>query len=129
MPHTTLLETSIAYMKGYFAYKENIEEANNPYKFATEDYFEWRRGWYQARKDTRPPIWRCASFWSGLIFIILGIAVISFEFPIVKESPRLLGAAFTTYGIGSILLKVISGQGNYQPIIIPPLLFNKKNGK
>lgn len=126
MSQPTPLNTSIAYMKGYFAHKEKVDEADNPYMFAKDDYFEWRRGWYQARKDVKPPIWKCSGFWTGLIFILLGMVVVGFEIPVIKENPRLLGAAFATYGIGSIILRVISGQSAHQPIIIPPLLFSKQ---
>lgn len=125
----TPLESTEAYRLGYFSFKEKIEEAENPYPFETLDYLEWRKGWYKAKKDTRPPIWRCPTFWSGLIFIVLGGTVIAFEIPVVQENPRYLGAGLATYGIGSILLKVISGQTQMQPVMIPPLPFKSRKPK
>lgn len=123
------LETPIQHMEGYFSYKENVDEAYNPYELGSTNYLNWRLGWYAAKKAATPPIWRSSAFWGGIIFILLGIVVVSFEVPVVRENPRLLGAAFATYGIGSILLKAISGQTNMQPIIIPPMFsrWKKKN--
>jgi hypothetical protein len=128
MPYTPL-ETTAAFMKGYFSYREKIDEAENPYQFNTKDYLDWRKGWYQAKKDTKAPLWRCATFWSGLIFILLGIVVVSFEIPVVQENPRFLGVGLATYGIGSILLKVISGQAYNQPLILPTPLFRKRRNE
>lgn len=123
------LQTSPHYMEGYFSYKENVDEAYNPYELGSTNYLNWRIGWYAAKKDVTPPIWRSSAFWSGMIFILLGIVVVSFEVPVVRENPRFLGAAFATYGIGSILLKAISGQTNMQPIIIPPMFSRWKKNK
>jgi hypothetical protein len=123
------LQTSTHYMEGYFSYKEDVGEAYNPYELGSTPYLNWRLGWYAAKKDVKPPIWRSSAFWSGMIFILLGIVVVSFEVPVVRENPRFLGAAFATYGIGSILLKAISGQTNMQPIIIPPMFHKWKSKK
>ena len=125
MPYTQL-EATDAFMKGYFSFRENIDEAENPYQFSTEDYLEWRRGWYQAQKDVHPPIWRSPAVWSGLIFILLGLVVVSFEIPFIQERPRFLGAGLATYGIGSIILKIITGQNQMQPVMLPRLPFGKK---
>jgi len=66
----TTLDTCQAYMIGFFSYREKIDEADNPYMFGDESYWQWRRGWYAAKKEAKPPWWKDYEL---LAVVILGV--------------------------------------------------------
>lgn len=123
-------ETSDAFRLGFFCFRDKIDEAENPYPFGVEDYVEWRRGWYKAKNETSPRWWRSGVFWSGVFFLVIGVAIVSLELPFIQNNPRYAGSAIIIYGIASIFAKIVGQTPMHSPqVFIPPLMLKKKNDK
>jgi len=98
-----VLSTSTPFMEGFFAYREKIGEEDNPYKFGTENYWAWRHGWYQAKKEDEGPFWRNKYVINGIILLaIAAVTVLADFFP---ASPMITSFVVACYGIASILLR------------------------
>jgi len=100
--HKTL-QTSQPFMEGFFSYREKIGEEDNPYKFGTPEYWSWRHGWYQAKKEDEGPIWRNKYIINGAILMV--IAVLTAVSSLFPSSQFFSAVLIACYGVASMLLK------------------------
>ncbi len=115
-------KTPLAQCEGFFAFRENIDEADNPYEYGSSDYWHWRRGWYAAKKEKDEPWYRKNTIWSAIVAFIIGLLLI--VRPNLSDYETAFPGALLL--IISILVFIANFLSRSGPVAMPPILLRSK---